>query len=115
MILAANKAYCSLQTILRSKQIHRNIKIKLHKTLIRPLSCHGSVILTLTLMKEHTLYAFKRTIVRRIYGQIQEKRNWRTIWNSEIYSHFKDLNILDGIKIRRLGRVGRIMRRKDSG
>jgi hemerythrin superfamily protein len=33
-ILAANKAYSSLQAIFRSKQIHRNNKIRLNKTLI---------------------------------------------------------------------------------
>jgi hypothetical protein len=32
-LLAANKAYSSLQTIFQSKQIHRNNKIKLYKTL----------------------------------------------------------------------------------
>jgi len=32
-ILAANKAYSSLQIIFRSKQIHRNNKIRLYKTL----------------------------------------------------------------------------------
>ena len=42
-ILAANKAYSSLQTIFRSKHSHRNNKIRLHKTLIRPILCYGSV------------------------------------------------------------------------
>jgi hypothetical protein len=42
-ILAANKAYSSMQTIFRSKQIHRNNKIRLHKTLTKPILCHGSV------------------------------------------------------------------------
>jgi len=57
-------------------------------------------------------FAFKRTVLRRIYGQMQEKGYWRTIWNSEIYSLFKDRNIQDGIKIGRIGWVGHIMRRK---
>jgi len=35
-ILAANNAYSSLQTIFRSKQIHRNNKIRLYKTLVNP-------------------------------------------------------------------------------
>ena len=47
--------------------------MRLCKTLIRPNLCHGSVILTLTLMREHMPYAFKRAILRRICGQIQEK------------------------------------------
>jgi hypothetical protein len=42
-ILAVNKAYSSLQTIFRSKQIHWNNKIRLHKTLIKPMLCYGSV------------------------------------------------------------------------
>jgi hypothetical protein len=37
-ILAANKAYSSLQSIFRSKQIHRNNRIKLYKTLINLLA-----------------------------------------------------------------------------
>ena len=60
-------------------------------------------------------FAFKRTMLRRIHGQMQEKRCWRTIWNSEIYRLFKDLNIQVGIKIRRIGWVEHVMRRKDSG
>ena len=47
-ILAANKAYSSLQTIFQSKQINRNNKIRLYKTLIKPILCHGSVTWTLT-------------------------------------------------------------------
>jgi hypothetical protein len=42
-ILVANKAYSSLQTIFRSKQVHRNNKIRLYKTLIKPILCFGNV------------------------------------------------------------------------
>ena len=48
-IQAANKAYSSLQTIFRSKQIHRNNKIRLYRTLIKPILCYGNVTWTLTL------------------------------------------------------------------
>jgi hypothetical protein len=58
--LAANKAYSSLQTIFRSKQIHRNNKIRLYKTLIKPLLCYGSVTWTLTQMTEQMLQTFER-------------------------------------------------------
>jgi len=71
-ILAANKAYISLQTIFRSKQIHRNNKIRLHKTLIKPILCYGSVTWTLTQMLEQMLNTFERKILQRIYGPTQE-------------------------------------------
>jgi len=36
------------------------------------------------------------------------KRHWCPKWKREIYSLYKDLNILDGIKIRRLGWTGHV-------
>jgi len=65
-ILAANKAYSSLQTICRSKHIHRNNKIRLYKTLINPVLCYGSVMWTLTQAAEQMLSTFERKILQRI-------------------------------------------------
>ena len=66
-------------------------------------------------MTEHMLHTFERKILRRIYGPIQKKGHWHPRWNSEIYSLYKDLNIMDDIKTRRLGWVSHIKngRRKD--
>ena len=36
-ILAANTAFSSLQTVFRFKQIHRNYKTRLYKTLVKPV------------------------------------------------------------------------------
>ena len=38
----------------------------------------------------------------RLYGPVPEEGHWRPRWNSEIYGLYKDLNIVDGIKFRRL-------------
>jgi hypothetical protein len=84
-ILAANKAYSSLQTIIRSKEIHRNYKIRLHKTLIKPVLCNGSVTSTLTQTTEQMLQTFERKILRRIYGATQEEGRWCPRWNNELY------------------------------
>ena len=48
--------------------------------------------------------------IRRIYGPTQYKGHWHPRWNSEIYNLYKDLNIVDNIKIRRLGWAGHIIR-----
>jgi hypothetical protein len=68
-ILATNKAYSSLQTVFQSKQMHQNKKIRLYKTLIKPILCYGSVTWTLTQAAEQMLNTFERKILRRIYGQ----------------------------------------------
>jgi len=61
-ILAANKANSPLQTILRSKQNHQNNKIRLYKTLIKPVLCYGSAIWTLTQMTEQMVCTAERKI-----------------------------------------------------
>jgi hypothetical protein len=61
-ILAANKAYSSLQTIFRTKQTHQNSNIKLYKTLIKPVLCYGSVTWNLTQMTEQMVCTSERKI-----------------------------------------------------
>jgi hypothetical protein len=51
--------------------------------------------------------------LRRIYGPIQDKRRWRPRWNSEIYNLYKVLNIVDDIKIRRIGWADHVARMED--
>jgi hypothetical protein len=98
-ILATNKAYSSLQTTFRSKHMHRNNKIRLHKTLVKPIVCYGSVTWTLTKAAEQVLNTFERKILQRIYGPIQEGGCWHPRWNSELYSLYKEPNIVEDIKI----------------
>jgi len=71
-ILAANKAYSSLQTIFRSKEILRNNKIRLYETLVKPTLCYGSVTWTLTQTAEQRLNTFEREIFRIMYGPTRE-------------------------------------------
>jgi len=60
-------------------------------------------------MTEQMLCTFETKISRRIHGPTQHKGRWRPRWNGEIYNSYKDVNIVDDIKIRRLW-VGRIAR-----
>ena len=95
-ILAANKAYSSLQPTFRSKQIQSNNKIRLYKSLIKPILSYGSVTWTLTQTTEQMLDTFERKILRRIYGPIREGGRWRPRWNNELYTLYNDLNKFNG-------------------
>jgi hypothetical protein len=55
----------------------------------------------------------ERKILRRIYGPTQEEGLWRPQWNNELYSLYNDLNIMEDIKIRRLGWAGHIKRMEE--
>jgi hypothetical protein len=61
-------------------------------------------------MTEHMLHVLGREILGITCGPIQEKGKWRRRWNSEICSLYKDLNMVDDVKIRRLGWAGHVIR-----
>jgi hypothetical protein len=54
-------------------------------------------------MAELILHAFERKVLRRIYGPKEEKVHWIPRLNSGIYSLYKYQNVVDDIKITRLG------------
>jgi len=113
--MAAHKGYSSLQTKFRSKQFHRHNKIRLYKTLIKPILCYGSVTRTLTQTAEQMLNTFERKLLRRIYGPTQEGGRCYPRWNSEPDSLYNEPNIVKDIKIRRLGWAGHIIRIDEEG
>jgi len=51
--------------------------------------------------------------LRRIYGPTQEGGCWRPRLNSELYSLYTEPNIMEDIKIRRLGWAGHIIRMEE--
>ena len=51
--------------------------------------------------------------MRRIYGPTHEGGCWRPRWNNELYSLYKEPNVVEDIKIRRLEWVGHIMRMEE--
>jgi hypothetical protein len=85
-------------------------KIRLYKILIKPTLRYVSVTWTLTQAAEQMLNTSERKILQRIYGLIQEGGCWRPRWNSQIYSLCKEPNIVEDIKIWRLGWAGHIIR-----
>jgi hypothetical protein len=56
---------------------------------------------------------FERKILQRIYGPIQDGGCWCPRWNNELYSLYKEPNIVEDIKFRRLGWAGHITRMEE--
>jgi len=59
------------------------------------------------------LNTFERKILRRIYGPTQAGGRWLPRWNSELYCLYKEPNIVEDIKIGRLGWAGHIIRMEE--
>ena len=109
----ANRSYYGLITQMRSKYICRKTKIKLYKTLIRPVLTYGAETWAINKEDESKLAAFERKILRRIYGPVCEMGRWRIRYNSELYKIFNEPDIVKEIKARRIQWLGHLYRTED--
>jgi hypothetical protein len=59
------------------------------------------------------MFSFEKKILRKIYGPTHERGCWRPRWNNELYSLYKEPNIMEDIRIRRLEWAGHIIRMEE--
>jgi len=57
-----------VQNLLYSSLLSKNLKIKIHRTLILPVVLYGCETWLLTLREEHRLRVFENGVLRRIFG-----------------------------------------------
>jgi hypothetical protein len=94
----------SVQNLLSSRLLSRNVKVKIYKTIILPVVLYECETWPLTLREEHRLRAFENRVLRRIFGP---KRNevtgdWRKLHNEELRILYSSPNIIRQVKSRRM-------------
>jgi hypothetical protein len=57
-----------VQSLLSSRLLSRNVKVKIHKTIILPVVFYGCETWSLTLREEHRLRVSENRVLRRISG-----------------------------------------------
>jgi hypothetical protein len=62
-----NASYHSIQNILPSRLLSKNVRIRIQKNIILPLVLNGCETWSLTLREEHRLRVFKNRVLR-IFG-----------------------------------------------
>ena len=65
---AGNSCYYSVQILLSSRLLSKNLKIKIFKTIILPVVLYGCKAWSLTLREERKLRVFENMIIKRIFG-----------------------------------------------
>jgi hypothetical protein len=65
---SGNVCYHSVQNILSSSLLSKNVKIKIHRTVILPVVLYGCETWSLTLRKERRLRVFENRVLRRVFG-----------------------------------------------
>jgi hypothetical protein len=83
-IAKGNKAFCANSKLIKSKLLKRKTKMKIHKTMIRPVFKHSSETWTVTAKDENNLRIFERQILRKIFGPVDIDNVRRIRNNMEI-------------------------------
>jgi len=102
--MSGNACYHSVQTLLTSILLPKNLKIKLYGTIILPVVLCGCETWSLILREERRLWTFEKTVLRRVFGPKKEEvtGKWRKLHNAELNDLYSSPNIFRVIKSRRM-------------
>jgi hypothetical protein len=82
-----NACYHSVQSLLSSRLLSRNVKFKINKTITLPVVLYGCETWCLTLRKELRLKVFENRVLRRIFGSKGDEvtGEWRKLHNEDLH------------------------------
>jgi len=99
--LRSGNACChSVQNLLSSRLLYKNLKIKIYRTVILPGVLYGCETWSLTWREEGKLRVFENMVLRRIFGPRRDEvmGEWRRLHNEEINVLYCSPNIVRVIK-----------------
>jgi hypothetical protein len=106
---SGNACYYSVQNLLSSHLITKNLKIKIYKTVILPVVLYGCETWSPTLREEHKLRVFEDRLLRIFGPKREEDDSWRKLHDGELHSLYSSPNIVRVIKSRRMRWVGHVV------
>jgi hypothetical protein len=105
-----NACYYSVQNLLSSRLLSKNLKIRIFRTIILPVVLYGCENRSLTLKEERRLGVFENRVLRRIVGPKRDEvtGEWRKLHNDELNGLYSLPNMVRVIKSRRLRWAGHV-------
>ena len=70
---SGNACYHSVQNLLSSRLLSKNVKISIYRTIILPVVLYGCETWSLTLWEERKLRVFENMVLRKIFGPRREE------------------------------------------
>ena len=109
---SGNACYHSVQNLLSSRLLSKNLKIKIYRTIILPIVLYGCETWSLTLQEERKMRVFGNMVLRRIFGPRRDEvtGDWRRLHNEELNDLYCSPNIVWVIKSRRMRWAGHVAR-----
>jgi len=109
---ALEHEHFSVQHLLSSRLLSKNLKIKIYRTIILRVVLYGCETWSLTLREERKLRVLENMVLRRIYGPRRDEvtGEWRRLHNEELNDLYSSHNIVWVIKLRRMRWAGHVAR-----
>jgi len=109
---SGNACYHSVQNLLSSRLISKNLKINIYRITILPDVLYGCETWSLTLREERKLTVFENMVLRRIFGPRRDEvtGEWKRLHNEELNDLYCSPNIVRVIKSRRMRWAGHVAR-----
>jgi hypothetical protein len=107
-----NACYYSVQNLLSSRLLLKNLKITIYKTKILPVVLYWCETWSLTIREEHRLRVFDNRVLRWIFGPKMDEvtGEWRKLHNEKLHDLYSWLSIIRIIKSRRMRWAGHVAR-----
>jgi hypothetical protein len=105
---SGNACYHSVQNLLSSRLLSKNVKVRIHKTIVLPGILYGCETWSLTVREEHKLKVFENRVLRRIFGPKKDgvTGGWMKLHNVELHNLYSSPSIIRLIKSRRMRWAG---------
>jgi hypothetical protein len=102
---SGNECYHSVQNLLSSRLLSKNVKVRIYKNIILLVVLYGCETWPLTVREEHKLRVFENRALRRIFGPKKDgvTGGWRKLYNGELhnlYSSPSKIRIIKSWKMR---------------
>ena len=110
--LKGNVCYHSVQNLLSSRLLSKNLKIKIYRTINLPVFLYGCETWSLALQEERKLRMFENMVLRRIFGPRRDNVTGerRRLHNEGLNDLYAKPNIVRVIKSRRMRWAGLVAR-----
>jgi hypothetical protein len=107
---SGNACCQSVQNLLSSHLLSRNLKVNIYKTIILPVVLYGCETWSLTLREEHRLRVSENRVLKRIFRPKRDEvtGEWRKLHIEELHNLYSCPNIIRQIKLRWAGHVARM-------
>ncbi|KAJ4451260.1 hypothetical protein ANN_02721 [Periplaneta americana] len=105
-----NACYYSVEKLLSSSLLSKNLKLRIYKTVILPVVLYGCETWTLTLREEKRLRVFENKVLRKIFGAKRDEvtGEWRKLHNTELHALYSSPDMIRNIKSRGLRWAGHV-------